>query len=75
MVMKWTVRREDGTTLDRDTITQEVVKPLARSANAGEWGHNTSSIQGNASDAGADARSSSTLARNVLEKIGLKNQN
>jgi hypothetical protein len=36
MVMKWTVRREDGTTLDRDTITQEVVKPLARSANAGE---------------------------------------
>ncbi len=26
--IKWTGRREDGTTLDRDTIRQEVVKPL-----------------------------------------------
>jgi len=26
--IKWTGRREDGTTLDRDTIRAEVVKPL-----------------------------------------------
>ncbi len=33
--IKWTGRREDGTTLDRDTIRQEVVKPLAESTDAG----------------------------------------
>ena len=26
--MKWTGRRSDGTALDRDTIRQEVVKPI-----------------------------------------------
>ena len=35
--MKWTGRREDGTTLDRDTIRQEVVKPLAESTDAGDF--------------------------------------
>ena len=35
--IKWTGRREDGTTLDRDTIRQEVVKPLAESTDAGDF--------------------------------------
>ena len=35
--IKQTGRREDGTTLDRDTIRQEVVKPLAESTDAGDF--------------------------------------
>ena len=35
--MKWTGRRSDGTALDRDTIRQEVVKPLAESTDAGDF--------------------------------------
>ena len=35
--MKWTGRRSDGTALDRDTIRAAVVKPLAKSTDAGEF--------------------------------------